>query len=711
MSEIIKITVVMDNEKQNTEKQKKRIIPIVLTQESSMTIMSVLQKNNLLSGSFCGGRGDCGRCAVQFLEGAPLPTALERSRLEPEELRQGFRLACVTRPQTNCVIRIPEQIEREIPIVTEVNLLSEKIDLNSQRNKLSKNQISFAMKNSEAAEEDAQKPNKNLRVIPQTEVCVMKSSGNTSYNDMSDTLKLKQIERIKKIEQTKQIKQGNYIVAVDLGTTTIAMQLRDMASGEVLDTYCALNPQRSYGTDVLSRIQASCDGHREELRRLVCETLLRGVRQFAARVKTLETEHGERVKRGMCVGRGKRLERGDAKRDGRAVCVCMCIAGNTTMEHLLLGYDVSTLGRSPFAPVEIGVQEMPFSVLLAGKGRDDGSSLEIFAGVKIEAGAETESESKSKSEGIPAGWDFPVYIAPGISAFVGGDIVAGLYALDLLSPFGQPGQLKAEPHDGIEAEASEKRKAEPHDRMGVEEAEEKENMRAERQAQGHAALLIDLGTNGEMALTDGKRMLVTATAAGPAFEGGGSSGLIGTDRIALTAALLRQGKLDATGLLAEPYFSGGVPVETFAVRIDRQLSESEETQKSACYFMQKDIRDLQMAKAAVRAGVEILWEKLGRPEIGAVYLAGGFGYDLDVEAALAIGLLSERLRGRIRAVGNTALEGAYRLGRDLAAGILTKSGLEASLAVTENGNLCAVNLAGQEGFEPLYLKYMDLERN
>ena len=94
-----------------------------------------------------------------------------------------------------------------------------------------------------------------------------------------------------------------------------------------------------------------------------------------------------------------------------------------------------------------------------------------------------------------------------------------------------------------------------------------------------------------------------------------------------------------------------------------------------------------------------------------VYLAGGFGYYLDVEAALAIGLLPERLRGRIRAVGNTALEGAYRLGRDLTEGILTKSRLEEALAVTENRSLHAVNLAKQEGFERLYIQYMNLEKN
>ena len=539
----------MDDEKLNTGKQGEQSGAIILTQESSMTIMSVLREHGLLSGSFCGGRGDCGRCVVQFLEGAPLPTGIERSRLEPEELRQGFRLACVTRPKTDCVIRIPEQDEREIPIVTEMNPVSEKIDSSGRQNKLSENQIAFAMKTSEESEEDAQNSNKNLSVISKTESGVM--------------------------------------IAVDLGTTTIAMQLRDVVTGKVIDTYCELNPQRAYGTDVLSRIQASCDGHREELQRLVCETLLRGLRQFAVSP------------------------------------VCMCIAGNTTMEHLLLGYDVSTLGRSPFTPVELGLQEMSLSMLL-GKSRDT------------------------------AEWDFPVYIAPGISAFVGGDIVAGLYTLQMLPGIFSPCQR---------------------------------DERAEAVKQESVTLLIDLGTNGEMAITDGKRMLVTATAAGPAFEGGSNSTLIGTDRIALTAELLQQGKLDETGFL------------------------SEANNNNEHYLNQKDIRDLQMAKAAVRAGVEILWEKMGSPEIEMVYLAGGFGYYLDVEAALAIGLLPERLRGRIRAVGNTALEGAYRLGRDLIAGNLMKSRLEEVLAVTEKGSLHAVNLAEQEGFEKLYLKYMNLERN
>ena len=247
----------------------------------------------------------------------------------------------------------------------------------------------------------------------------------------------------------------SYIIAVDLGTTTIAMQLRRMDTGEIVDTYCAMNPQRKYGSDVLSRIQAACDGHGEILRRCVWEVLERGVAQFADSV-------------------------------GKASIKCICIAGNTTMEHLFMGQDVSSLGRSPFIPVEIGLQ---------------------------------------KCEGPSA---IPIYITPGISTFVGGDIVAGMYALSMMSGTG----------------------------------EEQVSGKGLTERRGGVRLLIDLGTNGEMAITDGTDTLVTATAAGPAFEGGMEKAVVGTDMIAVTASLRSRGVLDETGLLAEPYFTQGVSIHT-----------------------------------------------------------------------------------------------------------------------------------------------------
>ncbi len=508
LSEKIKVTIVIDNEKQNTAADNNGGKTVTVTHDTSVTLMSTLLQNKLIEGSFCGGRGDCGRCMVQFIEGAPLPLPLERSRLEAEKLRRGVRFSCLAKPKDDCVIKLMLPDEAEIPIVTEVIDLSESIDLKSQ---------------------------------------YKKSSVKRKSNDMESDA-------------------AENIVAVDLGTTTIAMQLRSMDTGEVISTYCGMNPQRKYGADVLSRIQAACEGHREELRQCVWEVLEQGVRKFTNAVRP-ET-----------IG-------------------CICLAGNTTMEHLLMGYDVSSLGKSPFTPVEIGLQ---------------------------------------KCEG-PCG--LPLYITPGISAFVGGDIVAGLYALGMFSA-------------------------------------------------NSPRLLVDLGTNGEMAITDGAEMLVTATAAGPAFEGGAGNMAVGTDMIAVAASLRKRGILDETGLLAEPYFTQGARVHT--PRGDFSLKN-------------RDIRALQMAKAAVRAGVEVLWGRMGRPGIEKVYLAGGFGYYLDVEATFAIGLLPEHMRGRVQAVGNTSLEGAYRIGRDLCRQRTDKRSLEGRLSAVKS-----INLAEQEEFERLYLRYMDL---
>lgn len=174
MSEQIKITVVMHDEKSNSENSDPFVREIELTQESALTLMPVLLKNGLIDGSFCGGRGDCGRCVVQFLKGAPLPTGLERSRLEPEELRQGFRLSCVTRPKADCTIKIVAAEEKETPIVTEVNLLSESNDLSGQWNNLSENQKSSAMKSDEQAYTDSENELKKSSVISKNEVDVIK---------------------------------------------------------------------------------------------------------------------------------------------------------------------------------------------------------------------------------------------------------------------------------------------------------------------------------------------------------------------------------------------------------------------------------------------------------------------------------------------------------------------------------------------------------
>ena len=593
MSKEIKITIVIKkndkaDRKANAGAREEELQKIVMTHDSGATIMSTLLENGLVSGQFCGGRGTCGRCQIQYISPAPLPTAMERNSMEPEKLRQGYRLACMSRPKDNCVIRLAMSEERTVQILTRMIDVSDENDLNSQPMQM---------------------------LSGQRTTC----QGMLTQSTLSPNLVMQEKEE--------------YMIAVDLGTTTIAMQLRGMDSGKVIDTYCEMNPQRSYGADVLSRIQASCAGADKKLQSAVWEVLRRGVEQF----------HNNKITHGM-----KNIS-------------CMCIAGNTTMVHLLMDYDVSRLGQSPFMPITLDLLEESWENM------------------------------------------FPVYIAPGISTFVGGDIVAGLYALSML-PGQKMGKAKKVVTEQAETEQAVTEQAVPERAVTEQVVTDESTPAKNRQDSGKIKMLIDLGTNGEMAITDGTRMIVTATAAGPAFEGGASAQVIGTDMIALTAELLQTNVIEETGYMATS------PCQVRGITIT-----------------QKDIRDLQLAKAAVRAGTEILWQLLDKtgnrekilpqspeqPEteqtrteqaygLQRVYLAGGFGYYLDVEAAFSIGLLPDRMRGKVQAVGNTSLEGAYRLGRDFHKKVLLKEEIQEMLARIEH-----VNLANQEAFDELYIKYMN----
>ena len=196
-------------------------------------------------------------------------------------------------------------------------------------------------------------------------------------------------------------------------------------------------------------------------------------------------------------------------------------------------------------------------------------------------------------------------------------------------------------------------------------------------------LFIDLGTNGEIVLGKKGKFLCTATAAGPAFEGNGSADLMGADLIKIAADLLDEGIMDTHGLFREPYFTKG---------IDR----------AGAHVTQESIRELQKAKAAIAAGIELLLEQYGAAdkEVSAVMLAGGFGYYLKPDAAVRIGLLSKAFEGKIRAVGNTALQGACLLGSSDMSSFTTRTE-----QLTES---CVyLNLAMQETFEKKYISYLD----
>lgn len=394
-----------------------------------------------------------------------------------------------------------------------------------------------------------------------------------------------------------------HAIAVDIGTSTVVQNLIELKDGNVLATYSGANPQRAYGADVIARIQAAGSGKLQLLQELIKSELMHGICDMAART-------------GINRSRVRRI----------------AIACNTAMGHILLGYSCEGLGRYPYTPVNISKVELPFT--------------QLFNSDYLEAA---------------------VTILPGISAFVGGDIVAGLLACNF---------DKAD----------------------------------------KPCLFIDLGTNGELALGNSEKLLVSSAAAGPAFEGGNIScgmpsvagaicnmeiangksiyrtiqdkdaaGLCGTGIIELASELLDEGIIDETGLLVERYFKDGFPIKR------RDGSEF--------FFTQKDIRQLQMAKAAIRAGIDILLNEygIGYADIDKVYLAGGFGFLLNLRKAVNIGLLPGELSGRIYPVGNSALSGAVSYLRDKDASSRIEKILKSATELV---------LARQEDFCNLYPEYM-----
>jgi len=346
-------------------------------------------------------------------------------------------------------------------------------------------------------------------------------------------------------------------IAVDLGTTTLAAQLLDLSTGDVLAVRTGLNPQAAYGGDVMSRIQyaLSPDGQPrlEKLIRIGIDDLIVGLMTAAG-----------------------------TARDVRDVV----IVGNTVMHHLFCGVDIAPLAHYPFEPVRDGLETM-------------------------------ESESLGwKIPGRP-----PVRFLPCLGGFVGSDILAGIIASGM--------------HESSELVA-----------------------------------LIDLGTNGEIVLGTCERMLCASTAAGPAFEGarirmgmqattgaisavevlggrhhcrvlGGAParGICGSGLVDAVAAGLRLGTILPNGR-----FAAGM--QEWALAPDVVLYQS-------------DIRELQLAKAAIAAATRLLllrWQA-ERGDVRRAYLAGAFGNYVDRASAMRIGLIDFPFH-IVEPSGNTALLGA-----------------------------------------------------
>jgi len=244
------------------------------------------------------------------------------------------------------------------------------------------------------------------------------------------------------------------------------------------------------------------------------------------------------------------------------------------------------------------------------------------------------------------------------------------------------------------------------------------------------SLSIDIGTNGEMVLARGGELLTTSTAAGPAFEGAqiscgmralpgaiydvtidaegalalkvvGSAapkGLCGTGLIACIAQLLERGAIDATGRLADPAEMeiAALRHRVFTLGSELAFALSED---HGVYISQSDIRTLQLAKGAVRTGIETLLEVSGVAVEGldVLRLAGNFGAGLDARAAMRIGLIPTMDLARVEVVGNAALRGAIMV-------LLSRECGRKSESAARNARF--IELGGKPEFQARFMESM-----
>ena len=166
-------------------------------------------------------------------------------------------------------------------------------------------------------------------------------------------------------------------------------------------------------------------------------------------------------------------------------------------------------------------------------------------------------------------------------------------------------------------------------------------------------------------------------------------GLCGTGVIETAYELVKEELVDETGMLEEDYFEEGFPL-------------ADTKQGETIVFTQKDVREIQLAKSAVRAGIEtlLLRSGIGYKDVGQVFLAGGFGYRVDLKKAVGIGMLPEELEGKTTAVGNSSLSGARRY---LTEGDAAKR-LRQIIASSDE-----VELSSDKDFNQFYTEYMFFE--
>lgn len=542
--------------------------------QDSESILACTRRLGLGISSVCGERGTCHTCRIQILSGIfsePTPSDIEA--FSPQEIADGWRLACQAYPHGNCRLGIPTE-----SMTTSQRLQVEGLEVTVTPEPVIKAyHLRLPVPSLDDPQADADRFLETLnrqygQHCTRIDIDVLRT--------ISSKLRALNWECQATVRNEEVIAIGSWPshqlgLAIDLGTTKIAGYLVDLNNGRTLASQGLVNPQVSYGDDIISRISAVIKSP-----------------DSSATLKRSALEALNTLAISLCTGIGASVEE----------IVDAVVVGNTAMHHLLLGLSVEQLALSPFTPVVRHALDI--------KALD--------AGLHIASGAF-------------------VHFLPNIAGFIGADHVGMLLATGAASMEGP-------------------------------------------------VIALDIGTNTELSLVNNGEIMAVSCASGPAFEGGHIKHGVRASRGAIERLRIKNDEVQyqtideappvgicGSGILdtvAQLYLAGIVDgkgrIKANHPRVHTNKNQREfvlvdrQNKHPAITIAQKDVRELQLAKAAIRTGIQLLLEMNGFTEeyIKQVVIAGAFGSYIDLSSAVTIGLLPSLPLHFFRQVGNAAGMGA-----------------------------------------------------
>jgi uncharacterized 2Fe-2S/4Fe-4S cluster protein (DUF4445 family) len=564
------------------------------------TLFDAASWNGIAIDSTCGGHGTCKKCKVRVVSGSAEISSVDPRAFSPDELRNGWRLACRAGAQEDMTIEVPPLQTRPKAALAGVG---RHVIL---RPAVQKRYVELEEPTLEDQRSDLERLLEALDdVEPRVPLEVVRTLGRTLRESDWKVTAVLADDLLTDVEPGD-TSGRRHAIAFDLGTTTVVATLLDLETGQPRAVRSILNEQQPFGADVISRISAVM---------MEDEALARLQEHAHSTLRTLTAEVCE-----------------EAGIDPREVYEVV-VTGNVTMLQLALGIDPEPLSMAPFT---IAARRLP--------------------------------EASASDFGLAVHERAPAILFPALGAYVGPDIVAGILATGLTLD------------------------------------------RRDR-------LFIDVGTNSEIVLGSSARALACAAPAGPAFEAAQircgmraadgaiegvklvdgeveltvigdvePHGLCGSGLVDAVAELVGAGILDHSGRF----------VAGSSERLDKVGEETVFHLAEGVYLSQRDVRELQFAKASIATGWQILCRELeiDPAEISQVLLGGSFGSYLTPASAVKIGLVPKLPITRIVAAGNVAGEGA----KIAALSVTERAAANAVLDEVEY-----VELSGREDFNDLFI--------